>query len=131
MKTIPAIVKTIFAGILTTAAVITLGVTLVEAYKDAKEERQLIIEGNAGVKEKLELVIKDVQDIKGWQSTMSQDMSNMRKSDQNLKEYMMSTAARRGDVRELMDVIKIWEDEKKKLESSIEQTPLLPIVLIH
>ena len=42
---------------------------------------------------------------------MRTDINSLSNANDNLKNYMMSTAARRGDVKELMDVIKIWEDE--------------------
>ena len=113
MKTMSTILKT-FGAILTTAGVVTLIVSLSRVYDKSTNERQQILEKVGTIENKVDGVNVNIRQLYQAQEDMRTDINSLSNANNNLKNYMMSTAARRGDVKELMDVIKIWEDEKKK-----------------
>ena len=113
MKLASTILKA-FGAILTTAGVITLAVKIVTAYQSGAHERRQILEKVGTIENKVDGVNINIRQLYQAQEDMREDINSLSSANDNLKNYMMRTAASKGDVKELMDVIKIWEDEKKK-----------------
>jgi hypothetical protein len=103
----------LFSGILTTAGVITLAVKLVVAYRESSNERKQILEKVITVEQKVDGMASDVRALSLEQEKTRNRVDELSRSNVNLKDYMMKNAASKGDVKELVDVIKIWDDEKK------------------
>jgi outer membrane murein-binding lipoprotein Lpp len=123
MKTMSTILKA-FGAILTTAGVITLAVKIVTAYQSGASERQQILHKVTTVEQKVDGLNTTVRQLSQGQEDMRTDINSLSRANVNLKDYMMRTAASKGDVKELMNVIQIWEDEKKKngIEIPLKET---------
>jgi len=128
MKLTSMILKA-FGAILTTAGVITLAVKIVMAYRDGASERRQILEKVTTVESKVDGLNTTVRQLSQGQDDMRGDINTLSRNNVNLKEYMMKSAASKGDVKELMDVIKIWEDEKKKNGSDLSGIQPGPLTL--
>ena len=81
------------------------------------------------VEQKVDGVAYDIQELSQEQEKTRVKVDELNKSNLNLKDYMMRNAASKGDVKELMDVIKIWEVEKKKNGTSSLETVPMPLIL--
>lgn len=121
----------ILSGVLTVAGVVTLVVKLSIAYERSNAERaEILYKLNdvesmvMSVDTKSDEISTAISAIKETQTGMSLDINDLSRTNTNLKDYMMKSAASKGDVKDLMDIMKIWENEKKKNGSDLLEIPL-------
>jgi regulator of replication initiation timing len=127
MNKVLQLVLKVFGGILTTAGIITLVVKIVVAFENSTVERRQILDKVITVEQKVDGLTGDMTDIKVRQSEMSGDLALISTTNTNLKDYMMKSAASKGDVKELMEVIKIWDGEKKNSGNDMLEIALPPL----
>ena len=101
------------AGFLTVAGVIKLIAWASVTINNRELRDSEIMQKLNTVEMKVDGISFDVQELTQQQQRTGAKVEELTRSNLNLKDYMMRNAASKGDVKELMDVIKIWEVEKK------------------
>ena len=127
MNKVLQLVLKVFGGILTTVAFVTIFVKAGGAYENATNERRQMLDKLTTVDQKVDGLVGDIADIKVRQSDMGGELALISSSNTNLKDYMMKSAASKGDVKELMEIIKIWDGEKKNSGNSTLEIALPPL----
>ena len=112
MKVIGTISKSIGA-ILAVAGIVKLIAWASVTISNSQVRDSEILHKLNTVEQKVDGISFDVQELSQQQQRTGAKVEELTRSNLNLKDYMMRNAASKGDVKELMDVIKIWEVEKK------------------
>ena len=112
MKTLSTISKAIGAILAVAGVVKIIAWASVTINNREVRDSEILTKLNT-VEQKVDGISFDVQELAQEQEKTSEKVNELTKANINLKDYMMRNAASKGDVKELMEVIRIWEIEKK------------------